>query len=131
MVATNRPPMIAKAIGPQNTVGAIGMNPRTVEIAVSMSLLSTEGLDESWIVFRQTIDQCLRHQVRRQSNIICLSRNCRHNPIFAPNVSRAGKQIVAILVKDTSGHEARELRTCTQHNAQLAFWHTVTYRNGV
>ena len=28
--------MIAKAIGPQNTVGAIGINPRTVEIAVSM-----------------------------------------------------------------------------------------------
>ena len=117
--------MIAKAIGPQNTVGAIGMNPRTVEIAVSMSLLSTEGfhkskfpaddagilkgnidLDEFWIVFRQTLDQCLRHQVRRQSNIICLSRNCRHNPIFAPNVSRAGKQIVAILAKDTSGRYA-------------------------
>ena len=29
-------PMIAKAIGPQNTVGAIGMKPRTVEMAVSM-----------------------------------------------------------------------------------------------
>ena len=28
--------MIAKAIGPQNTVGAIGIMPRTVEIAVSM-----------------------------------------------------------------------------------------------
>src|SRR5262245_18642622 len=29
--------MIAKAIGPQNTVGAIGMRPSTVEIAVSIS----------------------------------------------------------------------------------------------
>ena len=28
--------MIAKAIGPQNTVGAIGIMPRTVEMAVSM-----------------------------------------------------------------------------------------------
>ncbi len=28
--------MMAKAIGPQNTVGAIGMKPSTVEIAVSM-----------------------------------------------------------------------------------------------
>ena len=28
--------MMAKAIGPQNTVGAIGIIPRTVEIAVSM-----------------------------------------------------------------------------------------------
>ena len=28
-------------------------------------------------------------------------------------------------------HGGRELRTCTQHNAQLAFWDTVTYRNGV
>ncbi len=28
--------MIAKAIGPQNTVGAIGIMPSTVEIAVSM-----------------------------------------------------------------------------------------------
>ena len=28
--------MMAKAIGPQNTVGAIGIRPRTVEIAVSM-----------------------------------------------------------------------------------------------
>src|SRR6516165_11860211 len=36
MVATNNPPMIANAIGPQNTVGAIGINPSTVEIAVSM-----------------------------------------------------------------------------------------------
>ena len=30
-----RPPMIAKAIGPQNTVGAIGIMPSTVETAVS------------------------------------------------------------------------------------------------
>ena len=36
IVATNRPPMIAKAIGPQNTVGAIGIMPRTVDTAVSM-----------------------------------------------------------------------------------------------
>jgi hypothetical protein len=57
---------------------------------------------------------------------ICLSRNRRRNPIFAPNVSRAGKQTVTRLMKDTSGHEARELRTCTQYNAQLAFWDTVT-----
>ncbi len=28
--------MIAKAIGPQNTVGAIGIMPRTVDTAVSM-----------------------------------------------------------------------------------------------
>src|SRR5262249_60980584 len=36
-VATRRPPIIAKAIGPQNTVGAIGIKPSTVEIAVSIS----------------------------------------------------------------------------------------------
>ena len=36
IVATNKPPMIAKAIGPQNTVGAIGIMPRTVDTAVSM-----------------------------------------------------------------------------------------------
>src|SRR5438105_8803762 len=36
MVATSRPPMIAKAIGPQKTVGAIGIIPRTVDTAVSM-----------------------------------------------------------------------------------------------
>jgi hypothetical protein len=36
MVPTSNPPMMAKAIGPQNTVGAIGIMPRTVEIAVSM-----------------------------------------------------------------------------------------------
>ena len=36
IVATNKPPMIAKAIGPQNTVGAIGIIPRTVDTAVSM-----------------------------------------------------------------------------------------------
>ena len=35
-MATNKPPMIANAIGPQNTVGAIGIKPSTVEIAVSM-----------------------------------------------------------------------------------------------
>src|SRR5262249_52018626 len=35
-VATKRPPMIAKAIGPQNMVGAIGIIPSTVDIAVSM-----------------------------------------------------------------------------------------------
>jgi hypothetical protein len=33
---------------------------------------------------------------------ICLSRNRRRNPIFAPNVSRAGKQTVTRLTKDTS-----------------------------
>src|SRR5215471_5294627 len=36
MVATSSPPMMAKAIGPQNTVGAIGIMPRTVDTAVSM-----------------------------------------------------------------------------------------------
>ena len=36
IVATSSPPMIAKAIGPQNTVGAIGIMPRTVDMAVSM-----------------------------------------------------------------------------------------------
>jgi hypothetical protein len=36
IVATSKPPMIAKAIGPQNTVGAIGIMPRTVDTAVSM-----------------------------------------------------------------------------------------------
>jgi hypothetical protein len=36
IVATNKPPMIAKAIGPQNTVGAIGIMPRTVDTAVSI-----------------------------------------------------------------------------------------------
>ena len=36
IVATSRPPMIAKAIGPQNTVGAIGIMPRTVDTAVNM-----------------------------------------------------------------------------------------------
>ena len=36
IVATNKPPMIAKAMGPQNTVGAIGIMPRTVDTAVSM-----------------------------------------------------------------------------------------------
>src|ERR1700730_6919743 len=36
IVATNKPPIIAKAIGPQNTVGAIGIMPRTVDTAVSM-----------------------------------------------------------------------------------------------
>ena len=36
MVATSKPPMIANAIGPQNTVGAIGIMPRTVDTAVSM-----------------------------------------------------------------------------------------------
>ena len=36
MVATNNPPMMEKAIGPQNTVGAIGIRPRTVDTAVSM-----------------------------------------------------------------------------------------------
>src|SRR4029450_11280418 len=36
IVATNKPPMMAKAIGPQNTVGAIGIMPRTVDTAVSM-----------------------------------------------------------------------------------------------
>src|SRR5580765_7796887 len=36
IVATNKPPMIAKAIGPQKTVGAIGIIPRTVDTAVSM-----------------------------------------------------------------------------------------------
>ena len=36
IVPTSNPPMIANAIGPQNTVGAIGIMPRTVEIAVSM-----------------------------------------------------------------------------------------------
>src|SRR5215831_2056313 len=36
IVATSRPPMIANAIGPQNTVGAIGIMPRTVDTAVSM-----------------------------------------------------------------------------------------------
>ena len=35
-VATSSPPMIANAIGPQNTVHAIGIMPSTVEIAVSM-----------------------------------------------------------------------------------------------
>ena len=34
-VATSSPPMIAKAMGPQNTVGAMGIMPRTVEMAVS------------------------------------------------------------------------------------------------
>ena len=32
-VATSSPPMMAKAIGPQNTVGAIGTRPRIVEMA--------------------------------------------------------------------------------------------------
>ena len=36
MVATSNPPMMANAIGPQNTVGAIGIMPSTVETAVSM-----------------------------------------------------------------------------------------------
>ena len=36
IVATSNPPKIAKAIGPQNTVGAIGIKPRTVDTAVSM-----------------------------------------------------------------------------------------------
>ena len=36
IVATSSPPMIAKAIGPQKTVGAIGIIPRTVDTAVSM-----------------------------------------------------------------------------------------------
>ena len=35
-VATSKPPMIAKAIGPQKMVDAIGIIPRTVEMAVSM-----------------------------------------------------------------------------------------------
>src|SRR5690349_9342205 len=35
-VAASNPPMIAKAIGPQNTVGAIGIIPRTVDMAVNM-----------------------------------------------------------------------------------------------
>jgi hypothetical protein len=34
MVATGRPPMMANAVGPQNTVGAIGIIPSTVETAV-------------------------------------------------------------------------------------------------
>ena len=45
-VATSRPPMIANAIGPQNTVGAIGISPSTVEIAVSIIGRSRE-LDAS------------------------------------------------------------------------------------
>src|SRR5262249_42823980 len=36
IVATSNPPMTAMAIGPQNIVTAIGISPRTVEIAVSM-----------------------------------------------------------------------------------------------
>ena len=36
MVPTRKPPMMAMSIGPQNTVGAIGMRPSTVETAVSM-----------------------------------------------------------------------------------------------
>ena len=36
IVATSNPPIIAKAIGPQNTVGAIGIMPSTVDTAVSM-----------------------------------------------------------------------------------------------
>ena len=36
MVATSSPPMMAKAIGPQNTVGAIGRRPRMVDIAASI-----------------------------------------------------------------------------------------------
>src|SRR5271166_1295473 len=35
-VATIKPPMIAKAIGPQNIVDAMGIKPRTVDMAVSM-----------------------------------------------------------------------------------------------
>jgi hypothetical protein len=33
MVATSSPPMMANAIGRQNTVGAIGIRPSTVKIA--------------------------------------------------------------------------------------------------
>ena len=49
IVATNKSSMIAKAIGPQNTVGAIGIMPRTVDTAVRIigrkrELLASTGL---------------------------------------------------------------------------------------
>ena len=56
-VATSRPPMIATAIGPQNTVGAIGIMPRTVDTAVS-SLVGQTMEDVERKLILQTLQHC-------------------------------------------------------------------------